>query len=287
MSTVLIAGCGDVGNALGRRLLQGGHEVYGLRRNVAALSAGIKPVAADLVKGAGLNAAPREVDAIVYCAAADARTPDGYRAAYIDGVKVLATRYAHQPRWVFVSSTAVYGQCDGSWVDETSPTQPERFNGAVMRDAEQLVLSFGSHNCVVRFGGIYGPGRGQLIERVRSGRPCVETPVQYTNRIHRDDCAGVLAHVLASDEPASVYLGVDCEPAPSHVVQDWIAERIGVPVPPRRQGDPGAGGPGSKRCSNAQLLQSGYEFFYPDFRAGYGALLASAAALSGDAADDD
>ena len=131
---------------------------------------------------------------------------------------------------------------------------------------------------VVRFAGIYGPGRGWLIERARSGASCSDDPPKYTNRIHRDDCAGVLAHLvgLAVDREwlDDRYIGVDDEPAAECEVLDWLAARLGAP-PPRRTpaGAPAARGSG-KRCSNARLRGTGYRFRYPSFRDGYAAVLA-------------
>lgn len=273
---VLIAGCGDVGNALGRLLMARGHQVHGLRRDVSRLAPGLLPVRADLTTGAGLDALPQVVDAVVYTAAATERTVPGYQAAYVDGVRHIAERIGPVQNWLFTSSTAVYGQTDGGWVDESSATAPTRFNGQVMLEAEAGVLALGAMSRVVRLGGIYGPGRNRMVTLVRQGQPCVESPPRYTNRIHRDDAAGILAHLLQLDSSASarIWLGVDCEPAPAHVVQDWLAERLGVPPPPRVEAA-ALPGPGSRRCSNAQLLASGYRFRYPTWREGYGDLLAT------------
>jgi nucleoside-diphosphate-sugar epimerase len=125
---------------------------------------------------------------------------------------------------------------------------------------------------VVRFGGIYGPGRASLIERVRSGEATYPaTYRQYQNRIHRDDCAGVLAYLMSHGEPASLYLGVDDEPTEKRVVLSWLADRLGAP-PPRAVAE-AVSDRGNKRCRNARLRRAGYRFRYPNFRAGYGALL--------------
>jgi len=109
---------------------------------------------------------------------------------------------------------------------------------------------------------------------VRSGAGCAAEPVLWTNRIHRDDCAGVLHHLVELDRPQARYIGVDCEPTPQCVVMDWLADRLGVAHPPRTgPGERRRGG--SKRCSNARLVDSGYRFVYPTFREGYAAVLAA------------
>jgi hypothetical protein len=99
-------------------------------------------------------------------------------------------------------------------------------------------------------------------------------PGQYTNRIHRDDCVGVLRHVLALVSPAPIYLGVDCEPADEKTLYQWIAGATGAPTPRQAPRDAAAPGRrGNKRCRNTRLLESGYEFRYPSFRDGYAAAL--------------
>ena len=265
---VVIAGCGYVGCALGARLVAEGHTVFGVRRRPAALPGGIRPLAADLTDAASLRALPAEPDAVVYAAAAGLRDEASYRAVYLDGVHNVL-RALRPRRFVFVSSTAVYEQTDGSWVDEGTPVVPQGFRGRVQQAAEAALEGAVETGVAVRFGGIYGPGRGRLLEAVRGGSARWRRD-RYTNRIHRDDCAGVLAHLLSLESPAPLYLGVDSDPAPEREVYRWLAERLGLPAPPE---DMDAGPGASKRCSNARLLASGYRLSYPSFRDGYAELL--------------
>ncbi len=276
MSKVLIAGCGDVGIALGLRLVEDGHQVYALRRNVGALPSSLEPVAADLADADSLRVLP-VVDYVYYTAAADGRDETAYERAYVSGVRNLLQSLAKHgqnvKRFVFVSSTGVYGQDAGEWVDESSPTEPSRFTGRALLDGERLCLQGMYPATAVRFGGIYGPGRNRFVRQVRDGATCVEQPPRYTNRVHRDDCAGVLRHLLRLDAPASVYNGVDCDPAAQCTVMDWLAKRLNAPKP-RREAAQGTGGQG-KRCRNDLLLDSGYRFLYPTFREGYAQLIDS------------
>ena len=279
MAKVLIAGCGDVGSALGLRLRAAGHQVFGLRRNVDALPAGITPVAADLDDPASLREAiPGELDQLVYTAAASGFEDGAYRRAYVTGVdNVLAVVDRRRlARVLFVSSTGVYAQDDGTWVDEASPSRPGRFSGKRLLEGEARIAACGVSSASVRFGGIYGPGRNRLLRNVRAGEACSEEPVPWTNRIHRDDCAGVLEHLLTLNEIEPIYVGVDNEPAPQCAVMDWLAAQMGCPPVPRSAGG-GAGRRrgGNKRCSNARLLASGYRFRFPTYREGYAAVLAS------------
>lgn len=274
MANILIAGCGDVGIALGLRLVEDGHRVHALRRNAAALPKTLQALRADLNDPTTLRSLP-EADYVFYTAAADGRDEAAYQRAYVSGVANILQSLAQSgrsvKRFIFVSSTGVYGQDAGEWVDESSPTEPSRFSGRKVLEGERLGAESAYPSTAVRFGGIYGPGRDRLIRLVRDGAGCVEQPPRYTNRIHRDDCAGVLRHLLQLEAPAPVYVGVDCEPAAQCEVMDWLAERMDAPKP-RREAAKGSGGQG-KRCCNDLLLSSGYRFRYPTFREGYAQLI--------------
>ncbi len=274
---VLIAGCGDVGTALGLDLAAAGYRVWGLRRDPTGLPPAIGPIAADLSRPETLATLPPGINQVVYAAAADGFSDAGYRAAYLDGVGNLLQALAGRPvrRFVFVSSTAVYGQGAGEWVDEASPTEPSGFSGQRVLEGEAAARSGPFPAVVVRFGGIYGPGRTRLIESVRRGEPCVEAPPRFTNRIHRDDCAGVLRHVLELQAPDPVYLGVDGAPAADCEVRDWLADRMGVARPGRVSDAAASPQRGNKRCRNDRLVASGFRFRYPTYREGYAALLAA------------
>lgn len=279
MGRVLIAGCGDVGTALGLRLRADGHEVYGLRRRADRLPAGIRPVAADLADRATLSALPGSIDVVAYTAAADGFEDTAYRRAYVDGLdNLLRSLRTPARRLLFTSSTAVYPQTDGGWVDETSPAEPAGFSGRRVREGERLALASGTPAVVLRLAGIYGPGRTRLIDRVRTGEAtCSDGPPRWTNRIHRDDCAGAAHHLLGLSDPAAVWIGVDDEPADECAVLEWLSARLGV-APPRHVPEPpaGAGRPRTnKRCSNRRLRAAGYRFRFPTFRDGYADLLAA------------
>lgn len=269
MKRLLIAGCGDLGIRLASCLADGSWEIHGLRRRVEALPQTIVPVAADLADPESLDAVAGDWDAIVYQATPDERSEAGYRVAYLEGLANLLERVRAR-RLIFVSSTAVYGQDQGEWVDESSDTELPRFNGRVLLEAEALAARSAPEPVVVRFTGIYGPGRDYLVRKVASGdASCRESPPQWTNRIHADDCAGVLAHLLTLKQPAPLYCASDSHPVPRCEVLDWLAEQLGAgPVVRERS----LGGQG-KRVANARLLESGYRLNHPDYRSGYQEML--------------
>ncbi|QCB98624.1 SDR family oxidoreductase [Arthrobacter sp. PAMC25564] len=294
--TVLLAGCGDLGTEAGLRFAAAGQRVVGWRRSPEKLPAAIEGIAADL-SSPGLPPLPAETTAVVVAIAADSPTEEAYRVAYVDGLmNVLDAVLAAQggdgdvPRRVlFVSSTAVYGDAGGGWVDESTTAVPGGFSGRILREAEELLYDRlrGTRitPVVLRLGGIYGPGRTRLIDQVRSGTAVVPAGSRFTNRIHRDDAAAAIVYLCSmSDTPGPLYLGVDNDPAELGDVLRFLAAELGLPQPPSASslsasagggsagGEPSRGG--NKRCSNALLRGTGFEFEYPSFREGYRAILA-------------
>lgn len=263
---VLIAGCGDVGNALGRRLLREGCRVWGVRRRVEALAPGIEPWRIDLLDGATFRDPPARFDVLFYTASADRRDESAYRGIYVDGLRHLidALRASGAPlrRLFFTSSTAVYGQSNGEWVDETSPTEPSRFNGKILLEAEAILNEAPEQSVNVRLSGIYGPGRTRLVRKVASGEAIATE--SWTNRIHVEDCAGLLHHLMGIERPEPLYLGSDDTPATTAEVVTWLADALGTTPPP-----PGPTTSLNKRCRNALVRRDGYVFRYPSFREGY------------------
>jgi nucleoside-diphosphate-sugar epimerase len=264
---VLIAGCGDVGTRAGLLLASAGHEVHGITRR------GMLPVPL-LAHAFDLTDASARFDAgafdvLVWCPTPSTRDERGYRAVFIDApLRMLEGLARPLRRLVFVSSTAVWGDAGGAWVDETTPVAPDAWNGAVLYEAERALSARVPNSVMLRLAGIYGPGRTRLIERVRSGAPVQAEPPVWTNRIHVDDAAAALALLVQSDAVGAV-IGVDDEPVPEHVVLAWIAARLGLPAPPSSAG----GAAANKRLSNLRLRALGWQPRHAGFRSGYAALI--------------
>jgi len=275
MARILLAGCGSIGNQLAEQLQAAGHEVFGLRRSAVAMA--FPTLQADLTKPLPDALLPADLDYVVHTGTPAERSDAGYEAGYPRAVKYLLKALQGHPlrRFLFVSSTAVYHQDDGSWVDEDSSTQPQRYNGIRMLEAENLLEQSGLPYSAVRFGGIYGGGRSGLIRRVQAGADIQVQPPKYTNRIHQDDCVGVLRHLIEQSEQGaplhSVYVAVDDEPADEATVCRWMASQLGAPDPTPVSVARSA--PQNKRCNNKRLKATGYCFTFPDFRAGYQASL--------------
>jgi nucleoside-diphosphate-sugar epimerase len=282
---VLISGCGYVGGALADVLARSGYEVFGLRRNPRALPPGVNSVSADFTDQDSLEQAlPESLDYVFHTAspgisgAGTASERDAaYREAYVRGpsnlISTLRSRGESPRRILLTSSTGVYAQTGGERVDETSATEPTG-PGRFMLEGEKEWLGSLFPAVVLRLAGIYGPGRTGALDRARRYR-LADSPGEkpaYTNRIHRDDCAGALMHLSLLERPESLYIGADQEPATPAAVAAWLAESY----PEARREDaasPGRGSRTNKRCDNARLVASGYTFRYPTFREGFASLL--------------
>lgn len=275
--TCLIAGCGDVGTRAGLLLASTGWRVVGLRRS-ASLPPPIETFRADLGDAASLaGLGGLAVDALVYLPTPDERTPAGYRGVYRDGLAhVLAALKTPPRRVVWVGSTAVHGDSGAGWQDEDTPPAPEAWNGQLLLEAEHWIAGNVRAAVVLRLAGLYGPGREWMIRRARAGEPCRSNPPHWTNRIHVDDAAAAIAHLLALDHPAPLYLGVDEEPATDCTVLQHLAGRLGIPTGGYAD-EPGALAASGKRLSSARLRASGFRFRYPSFREGYDALIEACA----------
>ena len=264
---VLIAGYGDLGRAVARRLLAEGAMVHALNRSgdVGGLD-DVVPMRADLGDPSTL-AFSDAFDAVLLCATPSSRDAAGYQRVFIEGTRNLLAAIGPIRRCVFVSSTSVHGASDGRWIDERSPPDPVEFNGQVLAQAESVVQAAGGK--VLRLAGIYGPGRERLRSRLMAeASSCRATPPWYTNRIHIDDAAALAACMLNAEHVPDCVIGVDQYPAPECEVLGWLADRLGLPAPspiPHQDGS-------NKRLRSLGIEALGFALRYPDFRSGYSAL---------------
>jgi nucleoside-diphosphate-sugar epimerase len=268
---VLVAGCGWLGTAIAEVLVAEGDRVVAVRRawrDAAPGGAGVDAIELDLA--AGPLALPRDVDAIVYAAAPDERSEGAYRRTYVVGLRNVLEALPDVQRVVLTSSTAVYAEESGGEVDEGSPVVADG-TGAILVEGERLLASR-SEGIALRLAGLYGPGRDRMVRTVRDGTARRPHRASTTNRIHRDDAARAVVHLLRLRAPDRVYVGVDDEPSDLGEVYTWLAGQLGVPVPLVGEGDSRARG-GSKRCTNGRLRASGWSPRYPSYREGYRELL--------------
>ena len=281
---LIVVGCGDLGAAVAAHFAARGWQVIGVRRSDCVLP-GVTMLAADVTVPSSLQPLRDLRPDYVLMALTPGEFSDRrYREVYVEGARhvlqVLDTARVKRVFWV--SSTSVYHQDDGEWVDERSPAQPTAFSGRRLLEAEQAIAASGLAHTSVRFGGIYGPGRDRLLRQLLGGRRSASAPPRYSNRIHRDDAVGILQFLLDCAARGSalepLYLGVDTEPALLDAVEHWyctyLKDVCGLSVdyaaltadaPPARGG--------SRRCRSARLQALGYRFIYPTFRQGLPTLL--------------
>jgi len=281
----LIVGCGYVGLPLGAELVRLGHEVSGLRRTEAAAAelkaAGIVPLVADITQPETLAKLPRGFDWVVNCVAAGGGA-DNYRQIYLQGTRNLVEWLAPDPpkKFVYTSSTSVYGQTDGSQVKESSPTEPLVDTAKVLVEAEQVLLAAAREKkfpaVILRVAGIYGPDRGHWFKQYLKNEARLEGDgSRYLNMIHRDDVIGCIVAALKSGRPGEVYNAVDDEPVTQMNFFQWLAGTVGKyppPSEPENVEENRKRGVTNKRVSNRRLkMELGYQFKYPNFRKGYSA----------------
>jgi nucleoside-diphosphate-sugar epimerase len=286
----LIVGCGYVGLPLGAELVRQGHEVFGLRRSAAAAklkAAGIQPLVGDVTKPETLAKLPRQFDWVVNCVAAGGGA-ENYRQIYLEGNRNLVSWLAESPpkKFIYTSSTSVYGQNDGSIVTEKSPVEPEAETAKVLVEAETCLLAKGGSRgrsphlkfpaVILRVAGIYGPERGHWFKQFLKNEARIEGDgSRFLNMIHRDDVVGCIIAALKHGRAGEIYNAVDAEPVRQIDFFKWLAVTLGKPLPPSVSEDAGIvrkRGATNKRVSNHKLkMELGHQFKHPNFRSGYGA----------------
>jgi len=294
----LIIGCGYVGLPLGAELVRRSHEVFGLRRSGTdeLKAAGICPLIADITKPETPTKLPHNFDWVINCVASGGGSADDYRKIYLEGNRNLISWLADLPpqKFVYTSSTSVYGQTDGSVITEQSPAEPDADTAKVLVEAEKLLMSAagGSRGrsphqyfpaVILRLAGIYGPGRGHWFRQFLRGEARIEGDgSRWLNMIHRDDVIGCMIAALERGKPGEIYNAVDDEPVTQLKFFEWLAAELKRPLPPKVPADEETRrkrGVTNKRVSNAKLrAELKYEFKFPDFRAGYAAEIAGRSA---------
>jgi nucleoside-diphosphate-sugar epimerase len=196
-------------------------------------------------------------------------------------------RLAPALEWTgYLSTTGVYGDRHGEWVDETSPLQPSTTRGHRRLAAETEWLALGLPLHIFRLAGIYGPGRNQLVSVLEGSAKRIVKQGQIFSRIHVEDIAGVLGASIARPNPGRAYNVCDDEPSPPQDVVAFAAELLGRKPPPEIAFDDADLSPmaksfyaESKRVSNRRIKEElGYRLIYPSYREGLTALLASLSA---------
>jgi nucleoside-diphosphate-sugar epimerase len=277
LSSALVIGCGYVGQGLLRALSKQGWQAIGLTLSVDSAaklrSSGLNVLACDIRNpGFAESLKVKSFSLIVHCASSGRGGSDSYQTLFLDGTRNLlaALEVGHV---LFVSSTSVYAQADGSSVNELSPAQPEPMTGKILRSAEDLVLSQGG--TAARLAGLYGPGRCLPLARLLAGDAIIEGEGErIMNSIYRDDAVNGLLF-LANLKPGGILNVVDNHPSSQLEWFRWVAQRVGRPMPPFGPRDRMRKRAWTnKQVSNAKLRQLGWEPAFPSFREGIERILA-------------
>ncbi len=274
MARALIAGYGYVGAATAELLRAAGWEVEGWARS----RGGDRQV--DISDRAAVAAAASEFDVVIHCASSGGGGPESYRRVYLEGARNLLENLRPR-RFVFTSSTSVYAQQDGAWVDETSPAEPTHETGRVLREAEELVRQ--NDGVVLRLAGIYGPGRSALLRKFLAGEAKIEGGGgRFLNHAHRDDIAAALVCLATHVPNESIYNVCDNEPITQLAAYEWLAARFQSPLPGRaeKSGERKRGA-SNKRVSNARLRALSWAPAFPDFASGMNAVIPTMTELRG------
>jgi nucleoside-diphosphate-sugar epimerase len=265
-STCLIVGCGYLGRIVARLWVRDGRHVSALTRSRASdlRALGIEPIIGDVTDPASLRLPG--ADTVLYAVGLDRSAGKSMREVYVGGLAHVLDALPTPRRFVYVSSTSVYGQTAGEWVDEDAPTEPAEENGRIVLEAERLLRQRLPDVVILRFAGIYGPGR--LIKRtaLERGEPLATDPDKVINLIHVEDGARAVVAAVERGRPGATYNVADDQPAFRREFYTVMAELLGAPTP---RFEPDARGGTHRRVSNQRLKDElGVELRYPDFRAG-------------------
>lgn len=269
MPRILIAGCGYLGQALADLLQSQGWEVEGWTASSASaegLSAKPYRVRECDISDWDKTASDQEnFDVVIHSASTRGGNVDLYRRVYLKGAQNLLERFP-AAKMVFVSSTSVYAQTGGEWVNEESAAKPKHDTGKILRETEEIILD--RHGVVARLAGLYGPGRSFLLTRLLAGEAVIdEVSDRFVNQVHRHDAAAGL--FLLANRPASegeIYNVVDDQPILQSECYRWLAAKLNRPVSRGGQStSKRKRGRSNKRVSNAKLRGIGWGLRYSTF----------------------
>lgn len=288
---ILIIGCGYLGIAVGRRLRDAGHEVFGLRRSAAGaaelLENGIKPLTGNILEPESLRQLPRNFAGVINTVSSSRGDASVYQQIYWEGTKNVMQylRDSECSRFAYTSSTSVYGQQDGSWVTEDSPTAPTAPTARILVATEQELINatppLPGAVGIFRVAGIYGPQRGHLYRQFLDGTARIQGDgSRLINMIHRDDAAAALQAFMeapALPDGPRVYNVCDDAPVTQLEFFTWLSQQLHRPLPPtvtEADAAPSKRGQTQKRVCNRRLREElGWHPQYPTFRTGYAALM--------------
>lgn len=278
MKSRLIFGCGYVGRRVADEWRAAGDRVTVATRSPARADelarAGFQPLIQDLAERWTLSELPA-VDTVLFAVGFDRSADHAMRSVYVDGLEKVLGQLSGKPRFVYVSTTGVYGDSDGDWMDEDSICRPTREGGRLSLEAERLIQSRlpADRFVILRSAGIYGPDRVPNLTALRNNDEIRVAPDSWLNLIHVDDLVSAIRIAADSITKSSVYNVSDGSPVLRRDYYGYLGARFGFPSPwfaaslegaPERQRNPS-----SKRIANRRILADlNLELSYPSYREG-------------------
>ena len=269
---ILIVGCGYVGTELAKLLRDNGHAVYTLSRSAKYIN-GCNHISADL-----MNLVPEmlpDVQYIFFLAAPDHHSKTAYENIYMHGLEKLINAYKDRPvkRLIFASSSVVYAENSGQWIDETATTHRDEFRADTMLQAEEIALSFSQSPMIARISAIYGPGRHPLLDQVLRQERFLKHDTVYSNRIYITDLCRALEHLMRIEYNETIYNITDQEPTPINTILSWLATITGTLFPEAALSDQNDHrNLKNRRISCERIIRAGFSHMHPSFQQGFHAI---------------
>jgi len=262
----LIAGYGYLGRAV-REVLHDSFQIYTISRSPKEHQGHI---AADLSSKEVVAKLPANLAGCLYCPSPDARDEEAYSRVYIEGLKNILSGLGETSKdcqVLLVSSTSVYSQNNGEAVDEESKTSGNRFNARVILEAEKIARASKRPSSVLRFSGIYGPGRIRFRTKAAELTEAPEDSLKITNRIHVEDGARAIRfsmeNKIENSPQSTTYIVSDSGPTPKIEVLNWLRQEQSLPA--IELANSGTNFKSGKLCKNDKLLKTGFQFKYPTY----------------------
>jgi nucleoside-diphosphate-sugar epimerase len=283
----LIFGCGYVGERVAARWRATGHDVVAVTRSIDRAASfrqqGYRVIVADITQPGTISQLP-VAESVLYSVGYDRACGQSIMDVYASGMRLVLDSLPRETgRIIYISTTGVYGPAGGEWVDEDTPTDPQREGGKASLAAEEVLAKhpLGKRSIILRLAGIYGPGRIPFIDDLRAGRAIAAPQSGHLNLIHVDDAAAVVvatANLPPFDDAMRIYCVSDGHPVKRREFYEEVARRLGTMAPQFTEPNPNspraARAAANRRVRNDRMLRElNAELAYPDYRAGLHAIL--------------
>ena len=272
ISSSLILGCGYLGARVASLWQLQNRRVITATRNPAHLPANVEPIVCDVLDPASLRALPK-VDTVLYAIGFDRTSGASMRAVYVEGLRNVLAHLPTPRRFIYISSSSVYGQTAGGWVDENSPTAPNEPSGQIVLAAEEVLRTKLPDAMILRFAGIYGPGRLLRRQTIEKGEPIIGDADKWLNLIHVEDGARIVLAAEEHGKPGQTYNVCDDHPVRRRYFYATLARVLGAPEPSFVAPPPDQPTPpheqANRRINNRRIKAELHaELAYPDYEQG-------------------